>query len=141
MELIRDSFETEVENPNQPHHQVGYREFKEKYQGHPTKSGMTYFYELVLPECYGCVCQIYLDGKWGAGVAHEAAFYIKKGEPVWVIEPGTTNIRPLKPEEEILIAQNDPSLVLTIEETRFRIWGHGEPYKKALPYEEAHLVQ
>ncbi len=43
--LIKDFFGTEIENPNQPHHQVGYNTWKKEYQGHPTKSGMSYFYE------------------------------------------------------------------------------------------------
>lgn len=141
VELIQDFFKAAVENPNQPHHQKGYRTWKEKYQGHPTKSGMTYFYEMVLPSCDGCCCQIFLDGKWGAGVANEALFFIKKDQPVWVVDPKTEKIRLITVEEKELILTNNPSLVLSIEETRFRTWGGGEPYKKSFPYEQAHLIK
>ena len=141
VKLINDFFGTEIENPNQPHHQVGYKTWKEKYRGHPTKSGMTYFYEIVLPDCDACVCQIFLDGKWGAGVANEALFFIKKEQSVWVINPKTHEIRPITAGEKDLIVKNDPSLMLSIEETRFRVWGGSEPYKKAVPYEQAHLLE
>jgi len=142
LKLIQDFFGpgVEIENPNQPHHQVGYKTWKEKYKDHPTKSGMTYFYEIVLPGCNMCVCQVFLDGKWGAGVANEAAFYIKKGQPVWMIEPKTHKIRLLTVQERDLIVKNDPILVLSIEETRCRTWGRGEPYKNKVPYEQSHLV-
>jgi len=143
LKLCRDFFKgIDVENPNQPHHQKGYRTWKERYKNHPYKSGMTYFYEKVLPKCNKCVCQIFLDGKWGAGVAHEAAFYIKKNQPVWVIEPKTREIRLITEEEKSLIANNDSALVLSIEETRARIWGDRKPYvDKPVPYEQAHLVK
>lgn len=131
----------EIENPNQPHHQEGYRTWKERFKDDPQKSGMTYYYECVLPDCSACVCQIYFDGKWGAGVAHEAAFFIKKNQPVWLIEPGVRDIRLLTPEEKTLIANNDTSLVLSIEETRARIKEGGLPDGKPIPYERAHLIK
>ncbi len=136
---VRDFFSSmEIENPNQPHHQEGYRTWKEKFKDDPQKSGMTYYYECVLPDCSACVCQIYLDGKWGAGVANEALFFIKKNQLVWVIEPSTGKIRLLTPEEKNLIVKNDPFLVLSIEETRARI---KESDGKPIPYEQAHLIK
>lgn len=141
LSVIQDFLKTEIENPNQPHHQEGYKTWKKKYENHPTKSGMTYFYEMVLPKCNMCVCQIFLDGKWGAGVANEAAFFIKKNQPVLVIEPKTHEIRELTQEEKDLIINNDPVLVLSIENTRLRTWGGDTPYVDKVPYGRAHLVE
>lgn len=143
LELIRNFFgeKTDVENPNQPHHQEGYKTWKEMYKDHPVKSGMDYFYEMVLPKCNKCICQTFLDGKWGAGVAHEAAFFIARNQPVWVIEPLTLEIRRISRKEKKMILENNPNLVLSIEQTRTRIWGQGGiPYTKKVPYEQAHLV-
>jgi len=139
--LIQNFFGVEIENPNQPHHQLGYRAYKIKYEDHPTKSGMDYFYEEVLPRCNMCICQIFLDRKWGAGVAHEAAFFLALDQPVWIIDPDTHKIRLITEEEKELILDKDPSLVLSIEETRFRIWGGKEPYSEAVPYGRAHLLE
>ncbi len=142
LSLTKKFFGVRIENPNQPHHQKGYATYKERYKDHPTKSGMTYFYEEVLPGCDMCVCQIFLDGKWGAGVAHEAIFFLERGQPVWVIQPSDNKIRRLTTEEENMLISKNDSILLSIEETRFRIWGGKEPYQeKAIPYEKAHLLR
>jgi hypothetical protein len=140
IELIQYLFAVEVENPNQLHHQKGYATFKEKYKNHPTKSGMTYFYEVVLPSCDSCVCQVYLDGKWGAGVAHEALFFLKKNLPIWIIDPNSKKIRSLSAEEKESITNNNPAIILSIEDTRLRTREGGKPDGKIIPYEQAHLI-
>lgn len=56
-----------IENPNQKHHQEGYRHYKETMG-----SGMRYFYELILPSCSAGIFLPFRDGKWGAGVFGEA---------------------------------------------------------------------
>lgn len=141
VKLIEETLRVVVENPNQPHHQVGYKVWKDKYDNDPAKSGgMSYFYEEVLPKCQGCVCQIFMDGKWGLGVAGEAGFFIEKGQPVWVLEPEDNIIRPITAEEESLVATCDPRLVLSREETRRRTWVPGKLYQEKLPYDKSHLI-
>lgn len=132
----------EIENPNQPHHQEGYRAWKKRYEGHLTKSGMNYFYEIVLPGCDSVAALPFLDDKWGAGVAGETIFFIERNQPAWVVDsnPPWLGIRKLTKKEEHLLITKDPSLVLGIEETRFRTWGRGEPYITMVPFEQAHHV-
>ena len=77
---LRDSCEWVVENPNQPCHQEGYKDWATK-----TGKGMDYYYHCVLP---GCVAGIFLpfrDGKWGAGVFGEAKCITRHSNIVWEI--------------------------------------------------------
>jgi hypothetical protein len=123
---------TKIENPNQAHHQLKY-----------DARGMDYFFDDVLPKCDACCCQIYLDGKWGSGVAAEAIFFLKKKQPVYLIDPQTIMIRPLTETEKALLLKKDPFLVLTIEQTKLRIRKkkRGKFCGRIIPYKKAHLVK
>lgn len=96
----------EIENPNQPHHQEGYKHWKEK-----TGKGMDYFVKEVLPSCQGGIFLTFRDGAWGAGVYMEAEFYAKQGQPVWSITHNGCIVK-------VDLSTIQP---LTIEETRARI--------------------
>lgn len=147
--------EYDVENPNQPHHQEGYKTWATR-----AASGMSYFYDQVLPGCDGCVAVPFLDGRMGLGVAGETKWYIEKGLPVFLIyakrevtssalrefeivhrsgyRNGLFGIRPLTAEEQELVVVGDPRIVVSHEETRlriFRVYG-----KESRPFEESHLV-
>src|SRR3989344_3130961 len=80
--------EFEVEDPNQPHHQKGYADWKKRLEGNPGKQGgMSYYYDEVLPRLHACVSMPFLDGKFGLGVAGEAKFFIEKKQPSFLIVP------------------------------------------------------
>ncbi len=74
-----------VENPNQLHHQEGYRRWKKE-----TGNGMNYYFKVVLPKLHGGIFLPYRDGKWGAGVYGEALFIFKQGCPIWEVKPDGT---------------------------------------------------
>ena len=97
----------EIENPNQPHHQEGYMDYKSR-----TGNGMTYFTEVVLPACQGGIFLPFRDGAWGAGVFMEAKFFIDKNMPTFIINHNGYI--------EVLPAQYTPQ-VLSVEQTRARI--------------------
>ncbi len=141
-DLIHVAFPgSRIENPNQSHHQAGYARWKERVSasGH---LGMGYYYEEVLPFCDGCVAMPFLDGKWGRGVAGEAQFFIQKGQPVYIIVPQTKEIQEVSAALRLQLMENDPCVVLSVEETRARTWVSPEQYnKEKLSYEEAHLVR
>lgn len=112
---IRDKFTGwRIENPNQEHHQNGYREWKEKYG-----NGMDYYYRQVLPWCSAGIFLPFRDGKWGMGVFGEAEFLTMHGYPIFQIT------------HDLLISRvEDINLVpvLSLEETRKRIrTASGEP--------------
>ncbi len=124
-----------IENPNQPHHQEGYR-----------NRGMDYFFDEVLPKCKGgCVALPFLDGRMGLGVAGEAKWFLERSMPVWIVEPFHPlnvllfKVRPLSGDEGVRLLQDDPQLVVPHEETRLRTWTVYN--RKKRPYELAHLVQ
>ncbi len=98
--------EFDIENPNQRHHQEGYRHWKEK-----TGSGMDYYFKKVLPECRAGIFLPFRDGAWGAGIFGEAEFLASHDCPIYQITA------------EGLISQVNLSEIwaLTIEETRTRI--------------------
>lgn len=143
-ELIRLAFpfpSMRIENPNQPCHQEGYARWKKlsDAQGH---KGMGYYFEEVLPSCAACIALPFIDGKWGRGVAGEAQFFLKKGAPVYVIDPRTKRIFAVTHFLAELLLANDPRAVLSVEETRARTWVSPELYnKEKLSYEKAHLVR
>lgn len=147
-----------IENPNQPHHQIGYAEWKKRLENDPQKSGgMSYFFEKVLPDCEaGTVALPFLDGLIGAGVASEIVFSLIRSRGCFLIDiPNLKEIRPVNIREIRLLIQwselkkNTPSktiaeitgniLVLSIKETRKRTWL--ELYKKMRPYKKAHLIR
>lgn len=70
-----------IENPNQKHHQEGYRHFKET-----TGNGMSYFYKIVLPSCRAGIFLPFRDGKWGAGVFGEALALKNENCPIYTID-------------------------------------------------------
>ena len=96
-----------IENPNQKHHQEGYRHWKERY-----KNGMEYFYKKVLPQCHAGIFLPFRDGKWSIGVFREAKFLSQQEYPIWQITA-----------VGIIIKINDifSVPVLSIKETRSRI--------------------
>lgn len=147
-----------IENPNQPHHQVGYDKYaqrlKESGMGH---KGMRYFYDEVLPNCYGCVGVPFLDGRLGLGVAGEMRETIECDKQVHIVAPRWPftledverfTIDPIDScffvravtdlEKQMLIFAN-PELVVPHEETRLRTWRVYNQERR--PYEEAHLVK
>ena len=149
---------SKIENPNQPHHQVGYDNYaKRQKESGLTHKGMSYFYDEVLPKCGGCVGVPFLDGRLGLGVAGEMQWFIKHNLPVWKVillvnseEEGTENlnnyfqfgyfsVRRITSNESSDILDNHPKLVVPHEETRLRTW---EIYNRVRrPYETAHLVK
>ncbi len=157
LSLIATCFpEMEIENPNQPQHQKGYAEWKERLKDTPSQ-GMNYFFDAVLPNCdAGTVALPFLDGKIGAGVAGEVIYMPQQKKGVYLIEtPDLKTIRSFTAKEiELLFdwekRKNEAatrearenvenSLVLSIAETRVRTWL--VLYKIMKPYEEAHTNQ
>jgi hypothetical protein len=155
--LIATSFPGSViENPNQPHHQVGYKAWQQRTaKDRDTHKGMSYFYDDVLPTCDGCVAMSFLDGRMGLGVAGEAKWFLERWLPVYVMLPlskptpeqveefikdpasGLFAIRSLTDiQKQQLLLADTPPLVLSHQETRLRTW---TVYNKKLrPYEKAH---
>lgn len=156
LSLIATCFpEMEIENPNQPQHQKGYVEWKERFKNSPSQ-GMSYFFDVVLPNCdAGTVALPFLNGRLGAGVAGKVIFSLKKERGVWLLEPAVTgfNLRPFWQNEiDLLLDWNnrknatpnreesekiENSLVLSIKETRVYTWA--VLYKIPKPYRLAHL--
>lgn len=166
--LIKGALFCTVENPNQPHHQRGYAEWKERTAtSRDTHNAMAYFYEMVLPGLDGCVAMPFLDGRMGLGVAGETKKFIGRGQKVWFVEParalsareidefvenplnGFFRVRPFTAEEITLIQKEIPEkvsepvenarLVVQHQETRLRTFLVYNREKR--PYAEAHLVK
>lgn len=149
--------EEEIENPNQPHHQVGYKKWAERARECDTAhKGMNYFFDEVLPYCNGCIAMPFLDGRMGLGVAGEARWFLERKYPVLMLVPmknisteqideftinpcnGLFLIRSLLVSEEEKLRNQDPALVVPHEETRLRTW---IVYNRQMrPYQEAHKV-
>ena len=106
----------EIEDPNQPCHQDGYKEYVKR-----TGKGMDYYYIEVLPNCDGGVFLPFPDGSWGAGVYGEASFLQAHHRPVYQITPSGI----------ITPAELSRVRALTIDETRARI---RTPDNKLIPY-------
>ena len=151
----------EVENPNQPHHRVGYARYAERAkESSTTHKGMNYFFDEVLPGCDSCIAMPFLDGRMGLGVAGEAKKFAEKNMFVGVVFPverrvpgdlnkllkkfiedpscGLFAILPLTEEKTVQLLAQDPKLVVPHEETRLRTWYIYN--RKPRPYEVAHLV-
>ena len=86
VELLQ-KFRFEVNNPNQPFHQEGYK-----------AKGMDYFIEDILPGCDGVAFRALPDGSLPAGVAKEIDHFVEAGKPVIEI-PGFVLRRRLSVEE------------------------------------------
>ena len=110
----------DIENPNQPHHQEGYKTWK-KEKG----NGMLYYFEDVLPKMDGGIGLTFLDGKFGKGVAGELEFLFKAGKPIWEINnSGIISI----------IYSLGTERILDVEQTKQRIYIDGEFSKGIKPY-------
>lgn len=159
LSLLRQRFpQWNIENPNQLHHQEGYRFWqactamsREKHQG------MNYFFDEVLPSCNGCIAMPFLDFRYGLGVAGEAKWFLERIMPLWSVCPkragitsddlqkfaespnnGTFIIRPITAQEYNAFLTNDPLFVVPHEETRLRTW---IVYNRNMrSYETSHLV-
>lgn len=106
-----------LENPNSPIHQVKYKEWKEQ-----KGNGMRYYFEEVLPRmAAGVFLAFPEDLRFGKGVWGEAEFLASQGKPIYEINLDL-KIGPL-----VL----DPSRMLSVEETRARIYeADGRTIKK-----------
>ena len=153
------SYPGDIENPNQQHHQAGYKAWQERTaKNRDQHKGMSYFFDEILPKCrIGCVAMPFLDGHFGLGVAGEAKWFLERGKKVLVIGPtwahttsqylqefienpqcGCFTLRQMSKKESDAILNNDPTLVVPHQETRLRTW---IVYNKQMrPYETAHLV-
>lgn len=92
----------EVENPNAPHHQEGYRQH-----------GMAYF-EGVIAQCDALAYLRFPDGAIGAGVAKEIASAANDGRPVFEVRVHEGAIH-------ICASAPKPGPVLTVEQTRLKL--------------------
>jgi len=96
-----------IENPNQLHHQEGYKKYKAQFG-----NGMRYYFEEVLPRMKAGIFLCFEDGMFGKGVFGEAEFISSRGNPIWEV-----NL-----EEQIREMILDPKRCLTVEQTRKRIY-------------------
>lgn len=85
----------EIENPDQPHHQVGY-----------AAHGMAYFKDL-LKTCHSLAFMRFPNGAIGAGVGNEIKWALIGCLPVYEIFEG-----------HLYSIQDIPTPILTVEETR-----------------------
>lgn len=97
----------QIENPNQPCHQEGYKQLTLAGQ-----NGMQYFFNLV-SKCDGVVMLPFANGSIGAGIAGEAEQAFKEGKPVFIIDLQTLMVEQ--------VSNLDNLKVLSIEETRARL--------------------
>lgn len=114
--ITRQFSDWQVENPNQPKHDDGYKRY-----GDRTGRPMDYFVIEVLPAMNGGVFLPFRDGKFGAGVYKEAEVLAARGCPLWLINA----------ELEIRELTLDPTLALGVDETRARVRG---PNRMFLPF-------
>jgi hypothetical protein len=160
LKLIAAVFpEDEVENPNQPQHQAGYKAYQERTaKDRDTHKGMNYFFDEVLPNCGGCIAMPFLDGRMGLGVAGEAKWFVTRQMATYGMFPkpkataeqleefilnpsnGLFRIRELSiNEKKQLLLMDEPQLVLGHQETRLRTWLVYN--KERRPYATAHEAQ
>ena len=157
--LIREALpEYEIESPSKPHHQKGYEEWKERTALNRDKhNAMAYFYEVIMPQCFGCVSLPFLDLRMGLGVNGETKNTIERGEPAYFIAPTRTAIqkdidefitdpknglfiiRKFTEDEMQLVIREDPLICISHQETRLRTFFIYNGSKR--PYAEAHLVK
>jgi len=99
----------EVVSPHEKFHQMRYQHYKNS-----RGDGMAYFFEEVLPQMDAGVFLAFEDGMFGRGAFREANFLNRLKKPVYEI----------KLEGIILPLQVDDSRMLSVEETRKRVYGH-----------------
>jgi hypothetical protein len=100
--------EVYVENPNQPHHAEGYKEWEEQ-----RGNGIGYFIEEVLPEMYAGIFLAFEDGMWSKGVYTEAKAMHENGKPVYQIDWN---------RKIWILDKLEPEKCLSVEETRKRVY-------------------
>lgn len=113
---------SDIVNPNAPKHQ---RRVSDIRKDDPKANVMEYFKE-VAKECDGVIILPFGDGKIGAGIYAEAEVISAKGGIIWVVDPGHLGIHMKK--------ALDPSLALSVEETRARVYMSGIT-RSIRPYE------
>lgn len=101
--------EYSVENPNQPFHQEMYKKWKAE-----KGSGMKYYFEELLPRMAAGTFLAFEDKMFGAGVFGEAESIHNQRKPIWEISLDSI-ITPMV---------IDTSRMLSIEETRKRVYGN-----------------
>ena len=107
IKIIEREFPTfQVENPNRPHHQEGYRRYSRQGRG------MDYFFQEVLPGMAAGVFLPFEDGMFGAGVWGEAEFLHRQAKPIYEISV----------EGTIGNMVFDLARKLPVEETRARVY-------------------
>lgn len=118
---ISNSFpDWKIENPNQSHHQKNYQIWR-KEKG----NGILYFLEEVLPKLDTGIALPFSDGMFGAGIVGEINFFLERDKLAWEINhKGIITLLPLIPESKIL----------TIEQTRQRIYINGNSAEGIAPY-------
>lgn len=112
----------EIEDPNQEKHREGYQHWMEK-----TGRGMNYYFQEVLPQMDSGVFLSFPDGKFGAGVYSEAECLFKLDKLIWKISPLVvmSTMRNMSELE-----------VLSVEETRRRIYVDGKRENGLRPFQE-----
>jgi hypothetical protein len=163
--IARTFLDDVIENPNQPHHSQGYKEWAARTaKDRDTHKGMNYFYDEVIlgggdpkKACTSCVGLTFLDGRIGLGVAGEIKCCLENDKPAWGMFPapgatvemlakfiedptsGLFTIRLFTQSERVeLLATNAKPLVLSHQETRLRTWQVYNEVRR--PYETAHEV-
>lgn len=164
MQLIAHTFlnvmDVMIENPNQPHHQIGYMAYAKRTQenktAHNLHGGINYYDDKVLPLCNGVIAMPFLDNKFGSGVAHEVNWFLERSLLAYFLQAPTHIIwtdfedfthNPLNGFFQIKrfffkkaqpMRANDPEIVMPRLETRLRTW---VTYNRVMrDYESAHLV-
>ncbi len=108
IEIIEKNFpHLKVENPNQKHHQEGYKRFKQE-----TGIGMNYYFQEVLPKMRAGIFLAFEDGMLGAGVYGEAEWLFNNDRRIYEIT--------FKGDITNLIL--DENRKLSVEDTRDRVY-------------------
>lgn len=138
LEVIKQKFpDHEIICPGTPEHEDGYR-----------KQGMSYFTEILIPQCSITIGMPYLDGAFGAGVAAEIKKAFELGQNIYVIDMDSTEDI-LSPESFLVYIHfdtfhpvEDEFEVLDRLTTRGRTWASPEEYGKTLrSFWESHTTE
>ncbi len=113
---------SDIVNPNAPVHQ---RRVGDIRKDDPNANVMEYF-KSVARDCDGVIVLPFGDGKIGAGIYAEAEVISAKGGIIWLI--GTN------PLSVCMLKSLDPSLRLSVDETRARVY-FPNSNRKLQPYE------
>ena len=113
--------QSEILNPNAPKHQ---RRVNDMRKDDPNVNVMEYF-KSVASDCDGVIILPFGDGKIGAGIYAEAEVISAKGGIIWMVYP--------KLMTPCMVPSLDPTLRLTVEETRERVYLNSK--RTIRPYE------